>query len=209
MSHHFRHVVTAVLASTLTLTPAWAFGQVSTTRGFSLGVHAIGTSLTSEGNETRNGGGLSVRLGYGFNRIVTGFIHIDGSEIEVPAEQGAGTGIAGKWGMAHAEVGARFHFANSLRRWVPYLEASTGGRVVSVDEATVNGQQAGKVSFNGGALTVGAGLSTYVKPGMALDVSLKWTGGQFTEVDLGRLALQNLEIDATSFRLGIGLVWWP
>ena len=41
------------------------------------------------------------------------------------------------------------------------------------------------------------------------DAALKWTGGEFTEVDLGSVALRNLDIEASSFRLGVGIVWWP
>lgn len=192
------------LAWALVLGPDTSAAQLSTTRGWSLGVHAIGTSLTVEGSEARNGGGMSAHVGYGFNRIVTGFLHVDGSQIEIDASQ-----VNGTWGLAHAEVGARFHFANSLRRWVPYLEGSAGARSVGVQDATVSGQRAGKVSFNGPAVTFGAGLSTFFRRSLAFDLSMKWTGGQFTEVDVGGFALQNLEIDAASYRFGIGLVWWP
>ena len=34
--------------------------------------------------------------------------------------------------MAHADLGARFHFASTLRRWVPYLQAAVSGRGVTV-----------------------------------------------------------------------------
>jgi len=55
----------------------------------------------------------------------------------------------------------------------------------------------------------GGGLSAYVTRKVALDVSLKFTGGTFNKVDLGSVSLNNLDIDATSFRLGVGFVWWP
>lgn len=185
--------------------PTLAVAQQSTTRGLSLGVQAVGTSLTVENGDQNGGGGLGLRVGYGFNRIVTGYVAIDGSQVDIPD----GSTILGKWSMAHAEVGARFHFANSLRRWVPYLETAVGGRSVSVNDATVNSQPAGKVTFSGGAFTVGGGLSAYFTRKVAFDASLRWTSGQFTKVDLGSVSLNNLDIDAKSFRLGIGLVWWP
>ena len=148
---------------------------------------------------------MGFRAGYGFNRIVTGFVEFDGSQIDVQKS----APIFGSWQLAHAEVGARFHFASSLRRWVPYVETSVGARAVKVLDARVNSQDAGTVSFNGGAFTLGTGLSAYFKPTLAFDVSLKWTGGRFTEVDLGDVALQNLDIEAASVRFGVGLVWWP
>lgn len=189
------------------LAPSMASAQLSTTRGLSLGVHLQGTSLKVEdANETNSGGGLGLRVGYGFNRIVTGFIHVDGAQIDVAS----GGAITGTWNLAHGEIGARFHFANSNRRLVPYLEGSAGARVVTVSDATVAGSSDTEdISFNGGAVTFGAGLSTHFKKRAAFDVSLKWTGGKFSEVDLGDIAVRNLDIDATSFRFGIGLIFWP
>ncbi len=200
-----RLALVAVVSVALFLLPSRSAAQRSTTRGWSLGAHLLGTSLTPDGGSTSNGGGLGVRAGYGFNRIFTGFVEIDGSRIDI-TESGT---IIGSWELAHAEVGARFHFANSLRRWVPYVETSVGARAVTVRDAEFAGQNRGNVTFNGGAFTVGTGLSTYLKPSLALDVSLKWTGGTFTEIDLGDTAIQNLDIKANSFRFGLGVIWWP
>lgn len=193
------------LALLLLAAPATALAQQSTTRGLSLGAHLQATSLTVEDDDPSNGGGLGIRVGYGFNRIVTGFVQLDGSTVTI---ENGGT-IVGDWALAHAEVGARFHFANSLRRWVPYLEVAAGGRSVSVSDASVNGQRVDDVSFSGGAFTLGGGLSTYLTRKVALDVSLKFTGGTFDKVDLGNVSVNNLDIDATSFRFGVGFVWWP
>jgi|JI7StandDraft_1071085.scaffolds.fasta_scaffold106230_2 hypothetical protein len=204
-----RHVLTraaviAQIAAALSVASV-AQAQRSTTRGLSLGVVAQAISLEVENGEPSSGGGLGLRAGYGFNRIITGFIHLDGGEIDVPA----GASLSGTWSLGHAELGARFHFANSLRRVVPYLETSLGARVVTVKDAESNGTGAGEVKFNGGALTVGGGVSTYVKPALALDVGVKFTGGTFTEVDLGTVALRSLDVEASSFRFGVGLTWWP
>lgn len=182
-----------------------ALSQRSTTRGWSFGAHVQATSLTPEGGTTSSGGGLGIRAGYGFNRIVTGFVHVDGSQIDITE----GGSIVGSWNLAHAELGARFHFANSLRRWVPYVETSVGARAVEVRDAEFAGKSVGNVTFNGGAFTVGTGLSTYLKPSLAFDVSLKWTGGKFTEIDLGNVVQKNLDIEATSVRFGLGMIWWP
>lgn len=195
-----------MLGLALALSPVGVAAQKSTSRGLSVGLQALGTSLTVEKGDENNGGGLGLRVGYGFNRIVTGFITLDGSAVQIPASNSF---VAGEWTLAHAEVGARFHFANSLRRWVPYLETSIGARSVSIENTSVNNSPAGKVSFNGPALSVGTGMSIFASPKWAFDAGLRWTGGTFTEVDLGSAALRNLDIDAASFRLGVGVVWWP
>ena len=198
----------ASLAGTLAallLLPTLASAQLSTTRGFSLGAQLQGTALNIEGGDANSGGGLGVRAGYGFNRIITGFIQLDGSQVDITA----GNLVVGQWALAHADIGARFHFANSLRRWVPYLEAAVGARTVSVDDAVIEGDQFDRVSFNGGAFTLGGGLSVHFNPKWALDVSLKVSSGQFSELDVGSASLRNLDIDATSSRFGVGVVWWP
>lgn len=193
-------VVMALLAA-----PAAGSAQESTTRGLSLGLQVQGISLAVEDGDPAGGGGLGLRAGYGLNRIVTAFFQVDGSRIDV--EEGGS--LRGEWGLAHAEVGARFHFANALRNWVPWLEVGVGSRAVQVDDAELDGNRFDRVNFNGGALTLGGGLSAYLSETLALDVSLKWTGGEFTEVDLGEVAVRRLDIEATSSRFGVGLVWWP
>ena len=199
-----RRIAFAAVAA-LVVSPGSAMAQGSTTRGLSLGAHLMGTSLEVENGDRSGGGGFGLRVGYGFNRIVTGFIHIDGSRVEVQEGQGVG----GQWDLAHAEVGARFHFANSLRRLVPYLEVSAGGRSVSVADAQVNGQAVGELSFSGAAITFGGGLSAYFTRKLALDLSLKLTGGTFNKVDVGPISVNNLDIEAGSARVGIGFTWWP
>lgn len=199
-----RSLCAAALFASLAL-PSATSAQQSTTRGLSVGGALMGTSLAVENGDRAEGGGLSLRLGYGFNRIVTGFVHLDGASVDVTE----GARIGGRWDLAHAEVGARFHFANSLRRWVPYLEVSAGGRAVNVGDATVNGQSTDDVSFSGGSVTFGGGLSVYATPKFAFDVSLKFTGGEFTKVDVGNVSVNNLDIDASTVRLGLGFVWWP
>lgn len=198
-----RSVCCSVLAAAIAASPLHA--QKSTTRGWSLGVALQGTSLTVEDGDASSGGGLGLHAGYGFNRRVTGFVHVDGAEIDVPT----GAAVSGKWTLAHAELGARFHLSNSLRRVRPFLETSIGARAVTVEDAESGGTSAGKVKFNGGAFTLGGGVATYLKPTLSLDVGLKFTGGKFTEVDLGNVAVRNLDVDASSFRFGLGLTWWP
>lgn len=198
-------VLASAVGCLLLLLPAALTAQQSTTRGLSLGLQVQGISLVVEDGDPAGGGGLGLRVGYGFNRIVTAFLQLDGSQIELEE----GSSLEGEWGLAHGEIGARFHFANTLRRWVPWLEVAAGTRAVQVDNAEVEGSVVERVSFNGGALTLGGGLSAYLTETLALDVSLKWTGGEFTEVDLGEVAVRQLDIEATSSRFGVGLVWWP
>ena len=182
-----------------------ASAQKSTTRGFTLGAHLQGASLTVESGEQNTGGGGGLRVGYGFNRIVTLYFQADGGQIEVEDSNA----LTGTWTLAHADLGARFHLANSLRRWVPYLDAAVTARAVSVADAVVEQQAADDVSFSGGAFTAGGGLMVYLKETLALDLELKWTTGEFSQIDVGNLSVSGLDIDAQSTRFNVGLAWWP
>lgn len=194
--------ITPGLVASLAATPAAA--QNSTTRGFSVGAHLQAASLTVEDDDPAGGGGLGVRAGYGFNRNFTVYLEADGIAFDVENPE-----LEGEWAMAHVDLGVRYNFANSLRRWVPFLDAAIGARAVSVDDATSDGADVGTLTFNGGALSVGGGISFFVSQTFALETLVKFTGGKFEEIEVGDVAVRNLDIDASSFRFKLGVSWWP
>jgi len=178
--------------------------QESTTRGFVVGAHLGGASLRPEDGDRSNGGGGGLFFGYGFNRSFQLMLQLDGMEFDVED-----TDVDGTWTMGHADLGLRYHFANSLRSWVPYLQAAISGRVAGVEDATVLGQPESDVEFLGSALTFGGGLLVYFNETLALDVQILWSGGRFTDVKVDNVTVSGLEIDATSTRFNIGVDWWP
>jgi len=194
----------AVAAAAAFLLAYDAAAQRSTTRGFTLGAHLQAASLAIEDGDPDSGGGLGIRAGYGFNRLFTGYLEIDGIAFDVENPQ-----LNGTWSMAHVDLGMRFNFANSLRRWVPFLEAAIGGRAVTVEDASVDNDAIGRVSFNGGAFSLGGGVGFFVSQKLSLETVLKWSAGEFTEIDVGNLSVNGLDLEATSFRFKIGLAWWP
>jgi len=200
---HSRAVPLALITASLMAAPAVA--QESTTRGFNAGIHVSGASLQVENGDRSNAGGGGILLGYGFNRTLELFLQLDGAKFDV-----ANTDVDGTWTMGHADLGVRFHFANSLRSWVPYLQAALSGRAVSVSNAVINQVTQTDVSFTGGALSLGGGIMFYFNEVLAMDLQLAWSGGNFTEVDAGnvKVTLDN-PIDAQSSRFNIGLSWWP
>lgn len=180
-------------------------GQKSTTRGLNLGFHVQAATLAVQDGESDGGGGAGFRVGYGINRIITLYIEADGVSVE---SQGSDE-FQGKWTLGHADLGVRFHFANTLRSWVPYLDVAIGGRGASVKDVEAGGQGFEDITFNGGAFSLGGGIYAYFSQTLALEVGLKFSGGEFTEVELGGLSLNNLDIDASSTRFKVGIVWWP
>lgn len=197
-------LLTLSAVSLLLLGPTAVRAQESTTRGFNVGIHFSGASLKVEDDDRANAGGGGLFIGYGFNRIVELFLQFDGAQFDVDD-----TEVDGDWAMGHADLGVRFHFANSLRTWVPYLQAALSGRAVGVDNPRVQGQQVSDVGFWGGAFSVGGGIMFYFNQTVAADLQLLWSGGQFTEVKVDNVTVSGLEIDAQSTRLNIGISWWP
>ena len=194
----------AALAA-LAAAPGRAHAQESTTRGLNLALHLTGSALDVEDGANReDGGGMGILVGYGVNRIVMPFLQIEGAGFAVDD-----AAIEGDWTMAHIDLGARFHFANSLRMWVPYLQAALTGRAVSVDRARIDDETYDEVTFNGGGLSLGGGLMVYPWETVAFDLQLMLTGGEFTEVQAGNVTVSGLEIDAGSSRLSLGASWWP
>jgi len=192
-----------LLAGLLSSAPATA--QESTTRGFNVGLHLSGQSLTVEDDERRGAGGAGLIVGYGVNRTIEIFLQLDGASFDV--ENAA---VEGDWTMGHGDIGVRFHFANSLRSWVPYLQAAVGGRLVSVEDGVINQTtQADEITFSGGTFSLGGGVMFYFNETLAADLQLIGSAGSFTEVRADNVTVGNLDIEATSGRFNIGVSWWP
>ena len=196
-----------LVALTFFLVAESASAQESTTRGFTVGLHATGASLVLEGNsdERSNAGGGGIHLGYGVNRRITIFAQGDGANFD---DQSTGN-VEGEWTLGHFDLGVRFNFANSLRRWVPFLQAALGYRAVSVSDPLIDNAVVNTVSISGAGLTLGGGTYIYFSESFALDLQLLWTGGEFTTLRVDNVSVGGLDIDATSTRFNVGLAWWP
>jgi opacity protein-like surface antigen len=179
--------------------------QASTTRGFTVGVHASGASLSIEGEERNDAGGLGAIVGYGFNRRFTVFLQADNARFD---EQSSGD-IEGDWTMTHVDLGVRFSFANSLRRWIPFLQGSFGLRSVDVNDPVVDGNPENNVSLSGTSFTLGGGVDFYLSRAWALEAQLLWSDGEFNTLEVNNVSVSGLDFDASSTRLNLGVRWWP
>lgn len=182
-----------------------AEAQESTTRGFNVGLHLSGASLTVENEDRNNAGGGGLQVGYGVNRNITLFAQANAAQFD---QQSTGT-VQGDWTMSHFDLGVRYYFANSLRSWVPFLQAAFGFRSVSVQDPVVDNVQRQEVEISGGGLTIGGGIDIYLSQSWAIDVQLLWTGGEFTTLRVDNVSRTGFDVDATSTRFNVGLVWWP
>lgn len=193
-------VLAAALAASAPL-----HAQESTTRGLNVGVHISGQSITPENADQSNAGGGGIFIGYGFNRNFQLFLQFDGGEFDVQ-----NAAVEGHWSMGHGDLGVRFHFANSLRSWVPYLQAALSGRAVNVSNGALNQvTQSEDITLSGVAFTLGGGILFYFNETLAADLQLALSGGRFTDVKVGSVTYNNRQFDASSARFNIGISWWP
>lgn len=199
-----RHVsMAAAAALTVFVFGADAYAQSSTTRGLLIGAHVGGGAVSIEGSEASTGGGGGITLGLGLNRNFTIFANFDGSAINVE-NQGQ---VEGSWTLGHADFGVRFHFANSLRSWVPYVSGAFSARAVSISD--IGGNTGVDGSISGGAFTFGGGIMIYPSQGFAIDISALASAGQFTTLTVGGTSQAGFDIDASSTRFSAGIAWWP
>ena len=197
-------LLTAAVAA-LAFPPSSLQAQRSATRGFMLGAHLSGASLTLENEDRNEAGGGGLIVGYGVNRNITLLVQFDGAQFD---EQSTGD-LEGDWRMGHVDFGVRYSFANSLRSWVPYLQGAFGYRSVSVQDPIVDNVQREEVEISGGGLTLGGGVDIYFAETFALDLQLLWTGGEFNTLRVDNVSATGFDVDATSARFNVGVAWWP
>lgn len=173
--------------------------QASSTKGFLLGAHLTGTSLTIDdfGDETANGGGAGIQVGYGFTR-----------RLALVADFTAGA-LEDEVAFGNFDLGLRYAWTGATRRWVPSLEVGIAGRAIGQEDVLLDDGELHEVTFSGAGFTLGAGIQYYTSPRWAIGAGIKWTGGEFDRVQVDNVSVDDLNIDATSTRINIGITWYP
>lgn len=197
-----RTLVLSALGALLLVTAALpAAAQQANTRRLFLQASLDSQSLNfneDDTDKTDDGGGLSLRAGWGVSRVVTLYAGLSGARVE-----GRTNGIINDdYDWQGGEIGARFNLLPS-RRFDPYLDVALRGVTARYDEADLE--------FSGGGIAFGGGIAYFVTPSVALDLGLRLGGGGFETVKLGDLSA---DIDPDDFgygegRLSLGLTFYP
>jgi hypothetical protein len=156
-----------------------------------------------ERDGTDSGAGLMFGVGYGFTSNFAMFVEATGANLRSDAPDD---------GLFHFDFGARYHFANPTSELIPFLDAALTGRVVSQDDAPfceIGGCQVGALDMSGVGFTFGGGVMYFATPTFALNGALKATVGEFTDVSFDNVTVSGFELDATTWRLNLGVVWFP
>ena len=193
------------LSTTLwTVAPAHAqeeTGVKSNTERLFLQVSLDGQSLDYREeafSDTDDGGGLSIRAGWGISPLVTLYAGIMGATMD-----GQTNGITGnEYSWSGGELGVRLNF-RSGRSLVPYANVALRGVAATEDDLDLE--------FRGGGFTLGGGVSYFMTPAVALDLGLHFGGGRFDEVQVGRIS-NGIDEDDFGYgegRLSLGLTFYP
>ncbi len=147
-------------------------------------------------DQTDSGGGLALRVGYGFSPVFTLYGGASGATI------GGDTNgvIRDEYQFGAGEIGARINL-NRGRALRPYLEVALRGVVASDDDTALE--------FRGGGIALGGGLAYFVSPTIAFDAALRIGGGAFNEVDFGRVSLDLEDVNYGEGRFSLGVTAYP
>lgn len=150
-----------------------------------------------QGNQgTDKGGGLGLRLGYGFTPTFSLYLGLTGANMTDNDNPNS------NYGLAIAELGTRLHFGKKLKSPTFYLDIAFQAVEANADEPDL--------SFSGGALGLGGGLLVYVGQQLALDIGLRGSAGNFSEFRIGQLSV-NIDEENIQFgagRLSLGITWF-
>ena len=190
----------------LFLAAAPAYGQART-KGFSITPRLYGASFTVDdaGDEVDGGGGLGLRLGYGFSKTVTAFVALEGAGID--AEGGPFENINDEYALGAFDIGAQFSFlpSNSIN---PFVRVGLNGTAAVFDVEGLDSDDDPEIA--GGGLTLGVGAEFFLSRSLAIEAALDLSGGQINTFRIGNVQFNDLDgSDYGAGRLGVGLVWRP
>jgi len=88
-------------------------------------------------------------------------------------------------------------------------DVAVGGRFAGLKDFTVEDTEYPDAEISGGAFSFGGGIYFYFSQTFSMDIGVKFSGGEFTDVKVGNLTAGGFDIDASSTRFKVGVVWWP
>jgi len=170
-----------------------------------LGLSFDASSIKSEGlGPTMDTGvGMAGQLGWGITK-----------NFALVAEASAASigSVNGNFGLAHVDVGGRWHFVTARSGFVPFVEVGYSGRALLKEGVLMTGGDGNTYTGDmllGSGLSLGGGLHYFVAPTLAFGGAFKWTTGKFSRLQLDDAYVDGLAMDATTPRFNMGFTWFP
>ena len=140
-----------------------------------------------------------LQAGFGFNAQLALFLEGSAAAMQTEGEE--------SWILSHGDLGLRYHFAGAGRTLVPFLEGAITAWSGLDDEADLAGEP-GELEVSGYGFTLGGGFLYFLNRRLALLGNLKFTKGEFNKVRFENVSVEGFDIDATSARINVGLIWF-
>lgn len=176
-------------------------GLVSDTKGFFLNPHLNGAAIDIQGRDNNgsdgSGGGLGLKIGYGFSDLLSVYFNMDGTNLNPE--------LGPNYGLGHADLGVMFTFLKPVKPARPFVGVALSGRNATFRR----GDAEAKVS--GPGVTLSGGLRYFVSQSVSIDGELAVTGGRFNSIELsndeGSVAT-DIDLEASSVRFLLGISWF-
>ena len=200
MRSNVRHAFTAAVILSAVSADIANAQRVADVQGFHLGAALNHTSIELDetgftDDEREAGLGLNLYVGYNFTRNFGLTLGVTGASIDDDQTD--------DFDVAHVDLAGRASFPGRSA-FVPYLELSLAGMAAKFE---TNGQE---VELTGGGIGAGLGFNYFFGSRAALDVSFRYTAGEFGDIEInGSNASDVEEVGVNTTRLNIGLAFYP
>jgi hypothetical protein len=178
--------------------PTSTVRPVSTTSGFMGSLSALGTGYSDSDDDSANGAGGYLTLGYGFTPAIAVVLQLGGASFSDFSEIGEAT-------LGSVGVGGRYHFGGGQRKLVPFVGAGASFQSLSLDfdfdPNFPNALESDEYSGAGGSLE--GGLLYFLSPAFALDGGVQALFSSLTSDASDR------SISTTVVHFGVGVSWSP
>lgn len=178
--------------------------ELSYTQGLFVHARTGGYGIAYKNDQDASGGGLGVRLGYGFSDRFTLYAGMEGGEVSGPVDFES-FAKGDEYGLGYLEVGGRFHFRPD-HKLVPFADAAISmmGIVWEKNQTTNNKE----IGYGGLGASVGGGVMYFFSPRFAIEGSAAFSPGNLMERDMAG-ASSDVDIAIAGVRLNVGVSFYP
>jgi len=182
----------------------------SNTKGFSANVNAVYGTWSSEStflgdlDELEPAGiGVSAKIAYGFNQNFELLLALSSAGFKREFEWDT-------YQVTTLDLGGRYNFGATLRRFRPFVEASLSVNSLIIDPITFDGIELFKLESSGSGLSLGGGLHIFLNQNISINANGKIAFGGFSATSLSGTEVNNLEekLDFTITTIHIGLTYF-
>lgn len=182
----------------------------STAQGFSINLDFAYGSWNSESqflgdldDLEPSGLGFGAKVAYGIDQNIEVFLAIRQIGFKQEFDWDA-------YKVNNVDIGGRYNFGATLRRFRPFLEAALSFHSLVIDPITFDGTTVFKLESSGAGLTLGGGCHIYILPNLSANANGKLTFGNFSSTSLSGTEVDNIQesLDFAMTTIQLGLTYF-